>query len=101
MTGAEIKTLLFGHRTKGRNRSSLEHEMETDLSGNWVFRTSRFTLSGQSSIEGDLYCAWSEDLVKGRKYCLPFYRNPAGTAENHNEYVNPHLFGVAEFSVVE
>ena len=101
VTGAEIKTLFFGHRIKGRNRAGVEFEMETDLSGNWIYREARFTLSGQSSIEGDLRCNWSEDLIKGRKFCFPFYRNPAGTAENHNEYISSDIFNVYEQSVVK
>ena len=59
------------------------------------------TVSGKSHIEGNLNCVISEDLLIGRKFCFPVYRNPGGTRAEKNEYVEADMFDLKYFSVVE
>jgi len=48
-----------------------------------------------------LNCVISEDLLIGRKFCFPIYRNPGGTRAEKNEYVEADMFDLKYFSVVE
>ncbi len=100
LTGAELRRLFSNIRLVGQNRLGYTFEEEYSENGTWVYRSSRFTISGQSSVEGNLRCGWTKDLRKGRKFCGPVYRNPEGMPEERNEFIAPNLHFVATFSVL-
>ncbi len=101
LTGSEIAALLFDHRISGKNRSGTAFEMAFAKDGRWTWHGGDFAFSGNSRIENDRLCLRSAELMRGRDYCHPYYRNPQGRAELHNEYVYASIFDVAEFSVAE
>jgi TolB-like protein/class 3 adenylate cyclase/Tfp pilus assembly protein PilF len=101
LTASEVRTLLFGHRLRGRTPFSA-HELgaafTTDgvvtLSGDWGPAD-----GGTVRFRGDQFCfKWSFRAVER---CASLFRNPGGAMAKENEYVWYDDFGAFPFSLVE
>ncbi len=101
LSGAEIKKLIVGHRIEGKAQSGWVYSFDVERDGSWTWQNKWFTLTGSGRIEGDLWCYQADTDLPNRKQCVPYYRNPAGTPDKKNEYVNPDVYFVLWFSVVD
>ena len=78
LSGEEIKATLFGHRLKGTASSGLEYETSISQSGILHRTTANYVLKGEGRIVGNEWCVRSDDIIFGREYCNPIFRNPSG-----------------------
>jgi adenylate cyclase len=99
LTGAEIGAIFYGHELEGR-------ELDTDESY-WQSTapdgTARLSLGASSDtgvfrIEGDTYCVYWRMT---HRHCTMVFRNPTGTLEKRNEYLQIIRYRRIEFSVVK
>jgi adenylate cyclase len=101
LTGEEIKKLLFGSTITGFGGDSQQWWIERKKDGETAMRRPGPISSdaGRSRIEGDLLCTQFQKSFWGIEYCLTVFRNPKGTYEGKDEYVNITDFGPAPWSV--
>jgi TolB-like protein/class 3 adenylate cyclase/Flp pilus assembly protein TadD len=101
LTASEVRTLLFGHRLRGRTPFSAR-ELGASFTADGVV-----TLSGDwepadgspARFDGDQIC-----FRRGFRFvewCATLYRNPGGLAAKENEYIWYDEFGAFPFSIVE
>ncbi|MDP6831814.1 MAG: winged helix-turn-helix domain-containing tetratricopeptide repeat protein [Alphaproteobacteria bacterium] len=101
LSGAEIKKLIMGHRIEGKAQSGWAYSFDVERDGSWTWQNQLFTLTGSGRVEGDLWCYQADTDLPNRRQCVPYYRNPAGSPDKKNEYVNPDVYFVLWFSVVD
>jgi len=99
LTGAQIKTLFFGHEIRGREIvSGGTYWRKTEVDGTYRAITGPRSFEGIGWIEGDLLCT----VLRTRPLqCRAVYRNPAGTFAGQNEYLYFRDVYRFEFSVVK
>jgi hypothetical protein len=99
LTGAEIAAVFYGHELEGRDLDRDEsYWQSTAPDGTARRRLSTWSDTGFFRIEGDTYCVYSPTRFRG---CNMVFRNPAGTLEERNEYLQISDTGRIEFSVVK
>jgi adenylate cyclase len=99
LTGAEIKALIFGHLIEGRElETGNAWRRQTAMDGTADTTVGTEAFRHVTTVEGDLFCSWSQ---RGGRGCGAMFRNPAGTLENRNEYLNFRPWNSFEFSVVK
>ncbi|MDP6690879.1 MAG: winged helix-turn-helix domain-containing protein [Alphaproteobacteria bacterium] len=101
LSGAEIKKLIMGHRIEGKAQSGWAYSFDVERDGSWTWQNQLFTLTGSGRVEGDLWCYQADTDLPNRRQCVPYYRNPAGSPDKKIEYVNPDVYFVLWFSVVD
>jgi adenylate cyclase len=99
LTGAEIKTLIFGHSIEGRERETGNaYRRHTATDGTADVTVGATALKMIASIEQDFFCNWATNAGRG---CGAVFRNPGGTREQRNEYLFIRPWNSFEFSVVD
>jgi adenylate cyclase len=101
LTGTELKALLLGHRLEGKGQSWGPFSMEIAHDGKWLWKNAKFNLTGTGHVEGDRWCYIHDAGLPDRKVCVHYYRNPTGTRELGNEYVNSDSYEIFWSSVVK
>ena len=89
LSGPEIKKLwgstwIGSINVYGKNK---KFQMEVTENGDWIFRAFGGETTGTNKIVDDQSCGKSPWLYQGRETCTALFRNPAGTAEQLNEFV--------------
>jgi TolB-like protein/class 3 adenylate cyclase len=84
LSGAEIKTLLFGHRVHGRSlRTGKEYGVQISPDGKTAISFSgHLSEAGTPRIESDRICI-AEAVYE---WCSMVFRNPGGSRTKENEY---------------
>jgi len=102
LTGEEIKKFLFGSKITGITWDGRQWWIERKKDGETTWRGPGAISSdtGKSWIEGDLLCTQFQKNFWGLEYCLTVFRNPGGTYERKDEYLNCTDFGFATWSKV-
>jgi len=87
LTGEEIKELFFGHTQTGF-WDGRPWAISRTREGKAAFLLdSKVIASGKSWIEEDMLCHQWEKRYEGLKYYISVFRNPEGTPEEKNEYI--------------
>ena len=99
LTGAEIAAVFYGHELEGRDLDRDEsYWQSTAADGTALMRLGTSSDTGIFRIEGNTYCVyWRTNL----RVCNMVFRNPAGTLEKRNEYLQISRSRRIEFSVVK
>src|SRR5262249_28079748 len=100
LTGDEIKALLFGHQTLGKQlKTGQSYSRTTTLDGTATILVGDHPPDqGISHMEGDTICTSTQAIPR---YCSAIFRNPGGSFEAKNEYVFINPWNHLEFSVVK
>ena len=102
LTGEEINKLLFGSKITGISiGTGQQWWVERKKNGETTIRGPEPNSSdtGKSRIEGDLLCTQFQKSFWGVEYCLTVFRNPKGTYEGKDEYLNCTDFGFSPWSI--
>ena len=99
LIGAEIKALIFGHLIEGRERETGDaYRRQTAMDGTADVTIGPEAFKSVTTVEGDFFCSWSQSNSRG---CGAMFRNPGGTFEMRNEYLQFRPWNSFEFSVVK
>jgi len=101
LKGAELEALFLGHQIEGVSQQWGAFSVEISADGIWKWKNKGITLTGKGEVDEDKLCYVHDKGLPSRKQCMPYYRNPSGTREKKNEYVNPDAYDVYWFSVVD
>jgi len=96
-----IKTVTFARTWVGHGTDGAPFMKQISEDGTIAYRDPSHSLTGVASVEGGMYCQQFPAILTGRKYCSHLYRNPEGTPEEKNEYVNVSIFRIVHFSLAE
>jgi len=97
LTGKEIEALLFGSTITGIDAGTGQQWwFERKKDGQTTSRGAFGSNTGRTWIEGDMSCT----QMGGMEYCMTTFRNPNGTREGMDEYINFSDNGIARFSVM-
>ncbi len=94
----EIKALALGRTWVGRDNFGSPFIQQINNDGKTAYRDSRFLMSGETWVERDTICYHFTGTNVGRKYCHPIYRNPEGSPDARNEYIEIGLTSIKFFS---
>ncbi len=100
LTGAEIKTLYFGHRIEGIGQAMGPYKMSSTGNGEWKGHFGEFDVAGSMSLDGGDLWIRSDGIMRGQRFRMHIYRNPNGTPEKKNEYISCDVHDLREFTVV-
>jgi len=102
LTGEEIKKLLFGSKITGISiGTGQQWWVERKKNGETTMRgpePNSFD-TGKSRVEEDLLCTEFQKNFWGLEYCFTVFRNPGGTYEGKDEYINVTDFGFSTWSM--
>jgi adenylate cyclase len=103
LSGEEIRKLLLGSKITGINiATGQQWRVERKKNGETTIRgpgPNSFD-TGKSRVEGDLLCTQFKKSFWGIEYCMTVFRNPGGTYEGKDEYLNITDFGFSPWSMV-
>ncbi|MET3597096.1 class 3 adenylate cyclase/TolB-like protein/Flp pilus assembly protein TadD [Mesorhizobium shonense] len=100
LTGAEIKSLMFGHETRGKlvMPTFLPMQRTTSIRGAVSETVGQRSRVGTSWVQGDFLCnAFPRELTS----CGAIFRNSFRTPGRQDEYKSVYRWEQFEFSVVE
>jgi len=82
----KIREVMFGRTRSG----FLDYNFEIDITkdGKSTFRSGSPPDVGKVWIEGDMFCFQWNVFYDGKKCCCTVFRNPEGTPEKNNEYLD-------------
>jgi len=101
LTGEEIKKLIFGSKVTGiAIGSGRQWWIERKINGETtvIGPEPNSSDTGRSRVEGDLLCTQFQKRAWGLEYCFTVFRNPRGTYEGKDEYLNVNDWGFAPWS---
>ena len=93
-----IADLTFGRTWIGATQNGRPFMQETSEDGTFAFRMPANMVTGTAWVEGGMICTHSPAYLVGRKACSFLFRNPEGTREDSNEYVQVSVAEVFFFS---
>ncbi len=108
LKGGEIQRLIHDRNWYGRRVGAEDFVRENTKDGRVGFRDpeahpgrsrSTYMLHGTLSIEGDMLCYQYEEFLLGRRYCGNVFRNPDGSHEEKNAYVDVNAIVIDYFTV--
>jgi TolB-like protein/Flp pilus assembly protein TadD len=102
LTGEEIKKMLLGSKITGISiGTGQQWWVERKKNGETTIGGPEPNSSdtGKSRIEGDLLCTQFQKSLWGIEYCMTVFRNPRGTYESKDEYLNIADFGFSPWSI--
>ena len=99
LDAAAVRALALGHSWIGRDTTGAQFFQQFSEDGRVALRSRGLLLTGMAEFDGELLCVEFPGAVLGRRDCGYIYRNPEGSAGNHNEYVRVGLRAVYHFSV--
>jgi adenylate cyclase len=102
LTGEEIKKLLLGSKITGISIGpGQQWWVERKKNGETAIRGPEPNSSdrGKSWVEGDLLCVQFQKRYWGIEYCMTVFRNPRGTYESKDEYLNITDYGFSPWSI--
>jgi adenylate cyclase len=94
----EIKALALGRTWVGQNNFGSPFIQQINEDGKTAYRDPRYLLSGEAWVERDTICYHFPGHNIGRRFCRPIYRNPDGSPEAQNEYIEVGLLSINFFS---
>lgn len=100
LTGAEIRSLAFGHEFRGRNIAPDDepYGRTTAADATTTVTIGTRTRTGKTWVQGNFLCsAYPKTLT----ICGAVFRNPSGTQLGDNEYLLIYRSNRIEFSVVK
>jgi len=100
LTGAEIRSLMFGHEMHGKQvfPKFLPMQRATSADGTLSETVGTRTRNGTSWVQGDFLCnAFPGELTS----CGAIFRNSFSTPRGQDEYKAVHRWAQFEFSVVK
>lgn len=96
-----VAALTFGRTWVGQDADGQPFIQETGDDGSVALRSSDSLLIGTAWMEGSLLCNHFPAIRMARRSCgYLLFRNPTGTAERQNEYVEVSAGGILYFSVL-
>ena len=94
-----IAALTFGRTWIGQDPDGAPFIQETSQDGKVGFRNPVSLLTGTAWVEGGMLCYQFPAAPLSRKACGYLFRNPGGTPEEQNEYVQVGVADVLYFSL--
>jgi adenylate cyclase len=98
LTNEEIKVLALGRTWVGQDNFGSPFIQQINKDGKTAYRDSRLLMSGETWVERGTICYHFTGSNIGRKYCHPIYRNPEGSPDAQNEYIEVGLISIKFFS---
>ncbi len=100
LAGPAIEDLIASTTWSGQDLGrQLPFIQEFGPGGSSVMAAQNTLLNGSAFVRDDELCERYEGFLLGREFCGPIFRNPAGSAEEQNEYVQVTPFLVRYFTV--
>jgi len=99
LTAEEIREVMFGRTRSGFLNVNLEVDITKD--GKSSFRGGSTSDVGRVWIEGDMFCFQWEIFYDSSTCCCTVFRNPEGTPEKKNEYLDVCDSGISTWSPVD
>ena len=100
LTGAEIKSLIFGRELRGRRVAPEVADYRSFMSadGSISVTIGSWSNTGKSWVQGDFLCnAYPRNLTT----CGAVFRNPSGTFDRNDEYFTVYRTNRIAFSIIE
>ena len=94
----EIKALALGRTWIGQDNFGSPFIQQINNDGKTAYRDPRYLLSGEAWVERDTICYHFPGSNVGRKSCHPIYRNPKGSPDARNEYIEVGRISINFFS---
>jgi adenylate cyclase len=94
----EIKALALGRTWVGQDNFGSPFMQQINKDGKTAYRDQRYLLSGEVWVERDTICYHFPGSNVGRKSCHPIYRNPKGSPDARNEYIEVGRISINFFS---
>jgi TolB-like protein/class 3 adenylate cyclase len=94
----EIKALALGRTWVGQDNFGSPFIQQINEDGKTAYRNPRYLLSGEAWVERDTICYHFPGSNVGRKSCHPIYRNPKGSPDARNEYIEVGRISINFFS---
>ncbi len=94
----EIKALALGRTWVGQDNFGSPFIQQINKDGKTAYRDPRYLLSGEAWVERDTICYHFPGSNVGRKSCHPIYRNPKGSPDARNEYIEVGRISINFFS---
>jgi adenylate cyclase len=94
-----IAALIFGRTWNGQDPDGAPFFQEISKDGKVAFRSPVSLLTGTAWVEGGMLCYQFSAVTLSRKSCGYLFRNPSGTHDEQNEYVQVGLLDILYFSV--
>ncbi len=94
-----ITALTFGRTWNGHGPDGAPFFQEISKDGKVAFRDPDTLLTGTAWVEGGMLCYQFSAVALSRKSCGYLFRNPSGTHDEQNEYVQVGLLDILYFSV--
>ncbi len=94
----EIKALALGRTWVGQDNFGSPFIQQMNKDGKTAYRDPRYLLSGETWVERDTICYHFSGTNIGRERCHPIYRNPKGSPDAKNEYIQVGLISIHFFS---
>ncbi len=94
----EIKELALGRTWVGQDNFGSPFIQQMNEDGKMAYRDPRYLLSGEAWVERDTICYHFSGTNIGRERCHPIYRNPKGSPDSKNEFIEVGLISIHFFS---
>ena len=102
LTDDELRGFFLGHKVTGIELATgKQWWVERSKNGKASIREGDKFDTGKSWVEDGMLCDQWDNLYEGLRDCWVIYRNPEGTAENHDEYLGAPGYGIYPFSLVD
>ncbi|MFC1885578.1 hypothetical protein ACFLZM_00760 [Thermodesulfobacteriota bacterium] len=98
LTGNEIREVMFGRTRSGFQ--TFNFEVDITENGQAAFRGGTPPDVGKLWIDADMFCFQWNVFYDGKTCCCTVFRNPDGTPENKNEYLDQCDTGTFPWSPV-
>lgn len=94
-----VRDLVFGRTWVGQRADDVPFIQEITNDGKVAIRTPASLMAGEAWVEEGMLCYDLPTSFTSRSFCGYLFRNPTGTSEQKNEYVQVGVAGVSFFSV--
>lgn len=101
LDGGALENVVFSHEWMGRGKNGEVFLRRTAADGRTTHRTAKEHLTGTVTVEDDRYCQKFPAVLLGRKYCGYVYRNPEGTPDHGDAYVDVDVFDLLSFGLTD
>jgi adenylate cyclase len=98
ITGDELRAFFYPSRTTGFSRWGGQWSLDRSKDGKLTFNHPGVADTGRGWLEGDKACSQFQSYLLGMADCSTTFKNPKGTFEQKNEYVQFGDYGTSTFS---
>lgn len=101
LTGDEVRDLVMGKTQVLAGFAGGGWTQKFSKDGSVTYKGYGMHDTGEYQIEGDQCCTTMKKILAGLPLCVDLYRNPGGTLEKKDEYLQVNDFGMYPISYVD